>query len=103
MSAPIIHGKGRIMFSHFEVANVDIASLRTIPGGPEMDEDFVKEGVRLLEENPDFDFPYVIAVYDVLERCYWVIEGRHRSESYRRAGTRRLTILVGRNMKIMEC
>jgi hypothetical protein len=102
MMPPEIHGKGRIMFSGFAIDTVDMDDLREIPGGPDKDEAFIVEGARLLWENPAHDFPYVIAVWDNDERCYWIIEGRHRAESYRRVGTYRLTILRGWGMRVLD-
>ncbi len=101
MTAPVIHGMGRIMFRSFDMADVPIHMIRHLPTGPAMNADFIEEGARLLKENPGLDFPYIIVVHDFLEHCYWVIEGRHRLESYKIAGTRRLHVLVGRGMMIL--
>jgi hypothetical protein len=102
MSAPIIHGKGRIMFTGFEYAIVPVGKVKPIPGGPALDEDFIKEGIKLLEDNPDFGFPYIVTVYDWLEDVYWIIEGRHRHASYAAAHKGRITILVGHGMRVLD-
>jgi hypothetical protein len=102
VAAPVIHGKGRIMFTHFEIAIVDIDMLREIPDGPQKDADFIAEGTLALLNFPQHGFPYIIAVWDSEEECYWIIEGRHRKASYLAVGTDRLTILVGRGMIVLD-
>jgi hypothetical protein len=102
MTAPVIHGKGRLMFARFEIATVDVKSIRQIPGGPPMDEEFIKEGARALQDYRFHDLPYILVSRDYLENCYWVIDGRHRLESYKLAGSHRLNVLVGHGMIALD-
>lgn len=103
MGAPQIHGKGRILFSYFEIGYVEIDNLLEIPGGPPKNEEFIQEGVDILLAYPMYDFPYIIAVRDdEFPQIHWIIEGRHRRASYHLAGVDEVVILRGIGMKVLD-
>jgi hypothetical protein len=107
MSAPVIHGKGRIMFTAFEPTALSLDAVRAIPGGPAVNTDFIREGRQLLLDRPGLVFPPLLVVRDFDEGgtftgIYWIIDGRHRYYSY---GTANITLvpgMIGHGMTILD-
>jgi hypothetical protein len=105
---PVIHGKGRIIFKRLDIVELRLWKIKPIPGGPEVNGDFVGEGVRILEMYPEHDLPYITVVPDYDEGGtfwgeYWLIEGRHRWASYKIARPNViLPCLLGHGMKVLD-
>src|SRR4051812_12346749 len=108
MMIPVIHDKGRIIFKRLDIMEIPIRRMHLIPGGPELNGEFIDEGARILEAHPLHDLPYITIVPDYDEGGtfwgqYWVIEGRHRFVSYKIARpTVILPCLVGHGMIVLD-
>jgi hypothetical protein len=103
MKPPRIHGMGRILFDDYEFKYLRVSQVYPIPGGPALDNDFIREGADLLDANPDLELPPLLVVEKesvVFDVPHWVIDGRHRLQSYMLAERVYIPTLVGTGMII---
>jgi hypothetical protein len=101
---PTIHGMGRIVFKRYDFTYLPVRFVSEIPNGPKMNEEFVREGATILLVNSEWHLPPVLVVAktdDVWDKEYWVIEGRHRRESYVLADRKVIPVVVGTGMIVL--
>jgi hypothetical protein len=93
MKPPRIHDMGRILFDDYEFKYLRVSQVYP----------FIREGADLLDANPDLELPPLLVVEKesvVFDVPHWVIDGRHRLQSYMLAERVYIPTLVGSGMII---